>query len=281
MPEVDRRNLMLMTGVGVVAAAISVPEAGASPSRPAAPSGQVSYIFQDEFDGPAGSAPDGAKWHVARAREPMKDPTYWELPEHVGQYRDDRQNVFLDGNSNLVIRAAKDGPTFYSGRLTSNWRGGIGHNWEARVKLDCLTPGAWPAWWLGNDDPGGEIDILEWYGNGSWPSATTVHAKSNGSEWKTHNIAVDSGWHTWRCQWDEAGIRFWQDYSDGAAPYFNVPRRLIAGLAVQRSRLHGVSGAEPRGRRFRRRRPRPGPLSGTDARRLRPRLVASCGGAIT
>jgi hypothetical protein len=143
---------MLMTGVGAVAAAIPVPEAGASPSRPAAPSGPGPYIFQDEFDGPAGSAPDGAKWHVARAREPMKDPTYWELPEHVGQYRDDRQNVFLDGNSNLVIRAAKDGPTFYSGRLTSNWRGGIGHTWEARVKLDCLTPGAWPAWWLGNDE---------------------------------------------------------------------------------------------------------------------------------
>ena len=183
----------------------------------------------------------------------MKDPTYWELPEHVGQYRDDRQNVFLDGNSNLVIRAAKDGPTFYSGRLTSNWRGGVGHNWEARIKLDCLTPGAWPAWWLGNDDPGGEIDILEWYGNGSWPSATTVHAKSNGSEWKTHNIAVDCGWHTWRCQWDEAGIRFWQDYSDGAQPYFNVSGELTAGLAVQQPRLHRVSGAEPRGRRFRRR----------------------------
>ena len=134
--------MMVMTGVGVVAAAISVPEAGASPSRPAAPSTQ--YIFQDEFDGPAGSAPDGGKWHVARAREPMKDPTYWELPEHVRQYRDDRQNVFLDGNSNLVIRAAKDGPTFYSGRLTSNWRGGVGHNWEARIKLDCLTPARGP-----------------------------------------------------------------------------------------------------------------------------------------
>ena len=90
MPEVDRRSMMLMTGVGVVAAALPVPQAGASPSRPAAPSGQVAYIFQDEFDGPAGSAPDGAKWHVARAREPMKDPTYWELPEHVGQYRDGR-----------------------------------------------------------------------------------------------------------------------------------------------------------------------------------------------
>lgn len=52
----------------------------------------------------------------------MKDPTYWERPENVGQYRDDRQNVFLDGKSNLVIRAAKDGGTYYAGKIQSPWR---------------------------------------------------------------------------------------------------------------------------------------------------------------
>lgn len=225
--------MMLITGIGVLAAAMPVPAAGAHPSRPAAPADRMpppsapspngqsgTYVFHDEFDGPAGSAPDSSKWTVAPARESMKDPTYWERPENVGQYRDDRQNVFLDGNSNLVIRAAKDGGTYYSGKIQSPWRGGVGHTWEARIKLDCLTPGCWPAWWLSNDD--GEIDILEWYGNGSWPSATTVHAKSNGSEWKTHNIAVDGGWHAWRCRWDDTGIRFWQDYVDGAQPYFTV-----------------------------------------------------------
>jgi Glycosyl hydrolases family 16 len=228
----DRRTMMLMAGFGGLAAAVPTPGASANPSRPVAPAGPVpppaapsgqsgAYIFQDEFDGPAGSAPDGSKWMVARAREPMKDPTYWERPENVGQYRDDRQNVFLDGNSNLVLRAAKDGPTYYSGKVQSPWRGGIGHTWEARIKLNCLTAGCWPSWWLGNEDRG-EIDILEWYGNGSWPSATTVHAKSNGAEWKTHNIAMDSGWHTWRCEWDDAGIRFWRDYADGAQPYFTV-----------------------------------------------------------
>ena len=36
-------------------------------------------------------------------------------------------------------------------------------------------------------------------------------------------MAVDSGWHTWRCQWDDAGFRFWKDYVDGAQPYFDVP----------------------------------------------------------
>ena len=140
MPQMDRRTMMLMTGFGVLVAAAPVPQARANPRPPAAPQG--GYIFQDEFDGPAGSAPDGAKWAVARAREVIKDPTHWELPENIGQYRDDRRNVFVDGKSNLVLKAAKDGPTFYSGKIQSHWRGGVGHTWEARIKLDCLTPGS-------------------------------------------------------------------------------------------------------------------------------------------
>src|SRR5947209_6017467 len=139
MPEMDRRRMIVTTGIGVLAAALPVAKARAVPGPvppPAAPSGQPgTYVFQDEFDGPAGSAPDGSKWAIARAREQIKDPTYWELPEHIGQYRDDRQNVFVDGKSNLVLRAAKDGPTYYSGKVQSIWRGGVGHTWEARLKF--------------------------------------------------------------------------------------------------------------------------------------------------
>src|SRR5271167_1423334 len=116
MPEMDRRRMMLTTGIGVLAAALpiaeaipeAIPTAQAFPypqpgpaSRvppPAAPNGQGgTYIFQDEFDGPAGSAPDPSRWAVALAREQIKDPTLWERPENIGQYRDDRRNVFVDG----------------------------------------------------------------------------------------------------------------------------------------------------------------------------------------
>ena len=68
----------------------------------------------------------------------------------------------------------------------------------------------------------GELDVIEWYGNGKWPSATTVHAKANGGEWETHNIGVDNAWHTWRTYWDGKVARFWLDYTDGAQPYFEV-----------------------------------------------------------
>jgi hypothetical protein len=222
MPEMDRRTMMLMTGVGVLAAAVPVPQARAYPRPPDAPPG--SYLFHDEFDGSAGSAPDPSKWTVATTREPMKDPTFWERPENVGQYRDDRQNVFLDGKSNLVLRAAKDGNTYYSGKVQSPWHGGIGHTWEARIKLNCLTAGCWPAWWLGNED-NGEIDALEWYGNGSWPAGTTVHAASNGKTWEGKSIPglVDGGWHTWQMHWGEDGFAFSRD----GAPYFHVPPKPI------------------------------------------------------
>ncbi len=258
--------MILTTGIGVLAATLPAPKAWAYPPRqdepagrippPAAPSGQSgSYIFSDEFDGPAGSAPDASKWAVAKARETIKDPTYWERPENIGQYRDDRRNVFVDGKSNLVLRAAKDGPTYYSGKVQSLWRGGVGHTWEARIKLNCLTPGAWPAYWLGNDDQG-EIDVMEWYGNGKWPSATTVHAKANGGEWKTHNIAVDSAWHTWRMPVGRGGHPVLEGLCRRRAALLRRAGELAAGLAVQRRGLRGLSGVQPGGGRFRWRRSR-------------------------
>ena len=87
--------MMYLSGLGLLSAVIPLPKAGAAPS----------YVFEDNFDGPAGSSPDTSKWMISKARETMKDPTFWELPENVGQYRDDRRNVYLDGKSNLVIKA--------------------------------------------------------------------------------------------------------------------------------------------------------------------------------
>jgi hypothetical protein len=227
----DRRNMMMMAGLGFLAATIPVSQAQASPldraPRPQQPpSGDPGggYIFQDEFDGPAGSKPDPAKWLV----QTWQDEVY---PPVLGIYRDDRRNVFVDGNSNLVLLATNDMGTYYGGKLRGIWRGMINQTWEARIKLDCLTPGAWPAFWAVNEDPlpDGEVDIFEWYGNDRWAPGTTVHAASNGKTWEGKSIPglVDNAWHTWRMRWDEDGFRFWRDYVDGAEPYFAVPPKPI------------------------------------------------------
>jgi glycosyl hydrolase family 16 len=106
------------------------------------------------------------------------DDDVW--PPVVAHYRNDPQNVCLDGNSNLVLRATKEGDDYFSGKLRGNWRGLIGHTWEARIKLNCLISGLWPSFWVVNEDPvpDGEVDVFEWYGNGAWPPGTTVHAAS-------------------------------------------------------------------------------------------------------
>jgi beta-glucanase (GH16 family) len=245
VPEVNRRNVMLMMGVGAVAAVTPLPNARAYPWPPNAPTGPLpaptappgsaatgSFLFADEFDGPAGSAPNPSKWTVSNYRTPIKNPVGFDRPEFWYQYRASRQNVFVDGNSNLVLRATRDGSTYHGGLVHGNWRGGIGTTWEARIKLNCQTAGCWPGWWLSNDYPGreGEVDLLEWYGNGSWPSGTTVHANAGGTAFETRPISVDGNWHTWRVTWDQTGMYFWEDYADGMPPYFSVPATGIENL---------------------------------------------------
>jgi hypothetical protein len=217
----DRRNMMLMAGLGALAAAIPLPKVGAAP-----PSGDTgSYLFSDDFDGPMGAGPNPANWTVQTWQDDV-------FPPVDGIYRDDRRNVFLDGNSNLVLMATHDfDGQYYTGKLRGNWRVPIGHTWEARIKLDCLFPGLWPAYWAVNEDPlpDGEVDMFEWYGNGDWAPGTTVHAASNGKTWEGKSIPgmVDGAWHTWRMRWDLDGFKFWRDYVDGAKPYFSVPPKPI------------------------------------------------------
>ena len=105
------------------------------------------------------------------------------------------RNVFLDGNSNLVLQASQENGEYFSGKLRGNWRGSIGTTWEARIKLDCLFPGLWPSFWTVNEDPqpDGEVDLFEWYGNGAWAPGTTVHAASNGKTWEGQIDSRDGG----------------------------------------------------------------------------------------
>jgi hypothetical protein len=219
----DRRSMLTMAGMGMLAAAIRVPEAHANPTHPAppdAPSAGGPYIFQDEFDGPAGSAPDPAKWTIQTWQDDV-------FPPVAGIYRDDRRNVFVDGHSNLVLCATQENGDYFSGKLRGNFHSMINQTWEARIKLDCLFPGLWPSFWGVNEDPlpDGEVDIFEWYGNGSWPPGTTVHAASNGKTWEGRSIPglVDGGWHTWQMHWAVDGFHFARD----GAPYFSVPNKPI------------------------------------------------------
>ncbi|SRX92508.1 putative beta-1,3-glucanase precursor [Mycobacterium tuberculosis H37Rv] [Mycobacterium shimoidei] len=216
----NRRNAILTLGVGALTATIRLPAAEANPSPPAAPPGAApgSYMFADEFDGPAGQGPNLSNWTVQTWQDDV-------FPPVEGIYR--AQNVFLDGNSNLVLLANQENGEYFSGKLRGNWRVPINTTWEARIKLDCLSTGLWPSFWAVQEDPlpDGEVDVFEWYGNGSWPPGTTVHAASNGKTWEGKSIPelVDGAWHVWQMRWDEGGFKFSRD----GAEYFSVPPKPI------------------------------------------------------
>ncbi len=80
------------------------------------------------------------------------------------------------------------------------------HTWEARIKLPTGA-GVWPAWWLMGPagwPQGGEIDIVESFGN-SWAPATTVWTpNASGTDMVSSQQAEfvnDGNWHTWRMTW--------------------------------------------------------------------------------
>jgi beta-glucanase (GH16 family) len=180
-----------------------------------------SFTFEDEFDGPAGSAPDPAKWvHELGGGG-------WGNNE-LEDYVDDRQHSCLDGRGNLVIRATRQGSgsraDYKSARIKTEGRfsQSQGH-FEAKIQINSQR-GLWPAFWLLGEsiaDVGwpqcGEIDVLEGYG---WdPSIeTSVHTPVSASDQLNQDIntvsqlvASDAGWHIYRMDWTPASVAFSYD----------------------------------------------------------------------
>ena len=118
-------------------------------------------VWSDEFDGVMGSAPDSSKWVYDLGA------TGWGNQE-LQNYTNRRENSFLDGKGNLMIRAIKepDG-TYTSARLKTKGLFTVRYGRiEGRMKIP-KGQGIWPAFWmLGEHFPEagwpktGEIDIM-------------------------------------------------------------------------------------------------------------------------
>jgi beta-glucanase (GH16 family) len=124
----------------------------------------------DDFDGPAGSAPNPDYW----------DNTPTQLYIGVENYQ--RGNAYLDGQSHLVIQALNTGSGYTSGLVRTKNKLALGYGTiTARIKMPS-GQGLWPAFWLvGADEDtvprpqAGEIDIIELQSN-----ATIFHSGIHG-----------------------------------------------------------------------------------------------------
>ncbi|MFJ4699726.1 MULTISPECIES: discoidin domain-containing protein [unclassified Streptomyces] len=199
------------------------------PPLPADPN-YSKLVFNDDFDGPAGRAPDASKW------VPETGPG----PNNELEYYTNNKNAALDGAGNLVLEARKEetpgsacprDPLTGSGtcQYTSarlNTYGKFKFTYgrvEARIKVSG-TQGLWPAFWmLGADyfDQGrpwpytGEIDIMEHVGKEPGTTYSTLHAPAyNGANGFGSPYTLPggadfaAGFHTFTVDWNSKGMTF-------------------------------------------------------------------------
>jgi beta-glucanase (GH16 family) len=188
--------------------------------------GSWSVVWQDEFDGPAGTPPDPARW--------VHEIGGWGWGnKELQYYTDSTNNASLDGDGHLVITARAEemmGNAYTSARLTT--KGLFAHmfgRFEARIRL-VEGRGLWPAFWImGNDfdevgwPAAGEIDIVEQLGHDVNVTWGHIHGPAYGNidvpAGRSRSAeAVNADFHVYAIEWDPESIVFLVD----DAPYFQI-----------------------------------------------------------
>jgi beta-glucanase (GH16 family) len=189
-------------------------------------------VWSDDFTGPAGSAPDPAKWSYDLGGGGWGN-------QELEVYTDSRNNSYLDGQGNLVIAALHPGAGQYtSARLKTQslFTTEYGRV-EARIKIP-RGQGLWPAFWMLGDNigsagwpPCGEIDIMENIGREPATVHGTVHGPGySGGQGISQLFSLASGafaddYHVYAIEWAPQRIDFFVDDHQ----YFTVTPASLPG----------------------------------------------------
>jgi beta-glucanase (GH16 family) len=223
---------------------------GGKPSSPAGPAPPTSTSWSDEFDGAANASPDRSKWTYD-----LGNNNGWGNQE-LEAYTSSLDNVRLDGQGHLVIRAVSTPTGFTSARLKTQ---GLFTMQYGRVEIRAKLPagqGLWPAlWMLGANittvgwPQCGEIDIMENVGREPGTIHGTVHGPGySGGNGVSSSFTLPGGqrvfdeFHVYAVQWTASSIAFSVDGTPyatvtpaslrGNAWVFNTPFFLIVNVAV-------------------------------------------------
>ncbi len=206
--------------------------------------------WSDEFNGPAGSAPNPSKWTYDTGA------SGWGNRE-LENYTTSRENSFLDGSGNLVIRAVKTADGFTSARLKTQGLYSVTYGKiEARIQIP-YGQGIWPAFWMLGDNSKarawpaiGEIDIMENIGKEPTIVHGTIHGPGySGGRGIGRPYELPAGkrfaddFHVYSAVWNPDSIEIFVDGNsyhklnksgipEGTTWAFDHPFYLILNLAV-------------------------------------------------
>ncbi|WOF22950.1 glycoside hydrolase family 16 protein [Microbacterium betulae] len=226
-----RTRRLALVGASASAMALLAPAIVGATSPADAAVGDL--VWSQEFDGPAGSAPDPAVWNHDLGAHGWGNN---ELQDYV----DSRANSAMDGNGNLVITARQEADGGYtSARLTTKDKVDIQYGRiEASIKIP-RGQGIWPAFWmLGGQfsevgwPASGEIDVMENVGKEPHLVHGTVHGPGySGADGISGTYPHPQGWsfadtwHTFAIDWKPGEITW---YVDGQQ-YHRVDRASVGG----------------------------------------------------
>ncbi len=208
-------------------------------------------VWQDEFDGAAGTRPDAARWR--------HDVGGGGWGNNQLEFDTDRpENAAHDGQGNLAITARREdfgGRQYTSARLIT--RGAFERaygRFDARIRLP-RGQGIWPAFWLLGNDLGsvgwpqcGEIDIMEFRGQNVRHVRGSLHGpgySGGGNVGRDTDTGVDlsQDFHLYTVEWDPERV-LWKvdnqpyfvatppDLPGGAEWVYDHPFFMILNVAV-------------------------------------------------
>jgi beta-glucanase (GH16 family) len=192
-----------------------------------------SLVWQDEFDGAAGTLPSAADWRFDVG-------TGWGNAQL--EYDTDRaDNASLDGNGHLAITARQEsfaGSAYTSARITTQGKREFRYGRiAARIKLP-VGQGIWPAFWMLGGNIGsvgwpqaGEIDIMEYRGQEPRVVLGSVHGPGYSAgnaitrRYELQQARFDDDFHEFSVDWAADRIDF---FVDGRL-YHTVRREQVPG----------------------------------------------------
>ena len=222
--------------------------ASTTPSSIPSPAAQS---WADEFDGPANSLPDPAKWTYD-----LGNNNGWGNRE-LENYTNLVQNVHVDGSGHLIIHVDQSGSTYTSARIKTQGLFSARYGRvEARIRLP-FGQGIWPAFWmLGTNITSvgwpqcGEVDVMENIGREPSVNHGSLHGPGySGGNSVTGLFTLPGGarfsddFHVFAVQWAAQSLAFSVDGNtyrtvtpaslpSGAAWVFDNPFFLILNVAV-------------------------------------------------